>query len=306
MYRVAEGILVVGYAAPACGAEHISYVVPSIRSFDPGRRQSIEWESSSSMQRDLEDQVWIVTGGSRGIGRTIVSAAAERGARVAFCARSLDPSDRSGASIDDLGRVLGVRADISREDQVNALFDTALDRFGRLDVLVNNAGIKVDGMLVSFPIEAFDEIMATNLTGAFLATRRAVGTFLAQKTAGTIISIGSVAQSGLSGSAAYAISKGGLAGLTHSIADTYGEAGIKSYLIVAGYVETDMTGSFGEEIQRAMIDMCSQKRSASPKEVAEVALFLASNRGSLRNGSEIYASGGAVDSPPYISTARTT
>jgi len=249
----------------------------------------------------LEDKVVVVTGGSRGIGRAIVLGALERGARVAFCARS------AGADADWVkaeaerrhgpGRAIAVRADVSREADVEALFDATVEAFGRVDVAVNNAAVNRDDLLVHLTVESWDEVIATNLTGPFLVARRAIQEFLAQGEGGRIVSLGSLSQMGATSQASYAAGKGGLVGLTRTIAKEYGRRGIFANLVVAGYVETAITERMPEYVKRFLVDSCTLRRTARPEEIAAAVLFLASARASFVNGETIHASGGLVDVP---------
>lgn len=245
---------------------------------------------------ELAGKVVLITGGSRGIGRELVLEVAARGARVAFCARSLGPEAQ--AVREEAGRRIGVenvlalRADVSRESDVGALFEATLGAFGGVDVVVNNAGITRDFLLVSFPLEAWDEVIATNLTGAFLVSRRAIQAFLAQGRSGKIISIGSIQQNGAPSTACYAASKGGLIGLTRSIAWEHDRHGIRAYLVVVGAVETEMIRDIPEAMKQAVRQASPQKRAALTSEIASAVLFLASGRAGLANGAQIYVGGG--------------
>jgi len=225
-----------------------------------------------------------------------VRQAAARGAAVAFCARTLGPEAEAvreeAARTNPAARVAAVRADISREDDVQALFDAALRAFGRVDVVVNNAGISREALLVSLPAAAWDEVIAVNLTGAFLVSRQAIQEFLAQGAGGRIISIGSVMQEGAPSNASYAASKGGLIGLTQTIAQEYGNRGISAHLVVVGAVETELTRDVPEAMKRAIVEACPQKRQARASEVAATVLFLASPRAGLANGAAIRVAGG--------------
>ncbi len=255
----------------------------------------------------------LVTGGSRGIGRAIVLAAAAQGARVAFCARSI--GETALQVVEDAKRlsgsdnVIAVPADVSREQDVDAFFDRALDAFGKVDVVINNAGLYTadagvaagpGSLLIQVQASEWDAILSTNLTGAFLMARRAVRQFLLQGTPGSIISIGSVAQDGGTGLSSYAVSKGGLLGLTNSIAQDYGDKGIRAHVIVAGFLHTDLSKTHPEKYLQTLIDWGPQKRAGLVEEIASVALFLASSRSALLNGAPIFASGGGKDIPAYL------
>jgi 3-oxoacyl-[acyl-carrier protein] reductase len=264
---------------------------------------------------ELEDKVFVITGGSRGIGRAIALEAIKRGARVAFCARHLQPAAEAVLSearrIAGPDRAIAVAADVSEEKDVEALFDAAIRSFGRVDVAVNNAGIysaegglSVGSLILQVPTEDWDQVLGVNLTGAFLVSRRAVRQFLVQGTGGSIISVGSVSQDGGTGLVSYAVSKAGLLGLSNMIARQYGGMGIKAYTVVAGYLDTDMNKDAPEQFRRVLIDWSPHKRSGRVEEIASVVLFLASPRSALFNAASIYVTGGARDLPAYMIEAR--
>ena len=244
----------------------------------------------------LTDKVVVVTGGSRGIGRSIVLRAVAEGAKVVFCARTLgaDSEDvaRQAESIGGTGSAIATQADVSREADVEALFDLVIDRHDRVDVLVNNAGVNRDALLVHQSTEAFDEVIATNLTGAFLTSRRAVQEFLGQGEGGRIVAIGSVSAGGATSQSAYAASKGGLVGLTRTIAKEYGHKGIVANVVVAGFVETTLTAGVSDEGRRLLQESSALRRIGKAEEIAAVAVYLASSRASFINGEEVHASGG--------------
>ncbi len=248
---------------------------------------------------ELDGKVVLVTGGSRGIGRAIVLAAAAAGAKVAFCARSLTPATdqvvREAERYTGQGNTLAVAADVSRESDVEELFDTVTDRFGQVDVVVNNAGINRDALLVRTPTEDFDEVIATDLTGAFLMCRRAVQEFLTQDDGGRIVSIGSISQRGATSQAVYAAAKGGLVGLTRTIAKEYGHKGVVANLVTAGYIETDLTRDIDPLLIRGLTDASPLRRAGRPEEVADVVVFLASTRAGYLNGEAVSATGGLAE-----------
>ena len=251
---------------------------------------------------DLEGTTFVVTGGSRGIGREIVLGALERGAQVVFCAREPGPDVEAikahARSFESERRGLGVRADVSQERDVEDLFDTALSAFGSIDIVINNAGISRAQMLVWLETPSWNEVIATNLTGAFLVSRQAIRHFVAQGRGGKIISVGSVTQSGTESNASYAVSKGGLVGLTRAIAREYGPRGITANLVVAGYADGGLMQDVSAAFTRLVAEACPQKRLASAGEIASVILFLASSRGQpIRNGEAVFAAGGLIDPP---------
>jgi 3-oxoacyl-[acyl-carrier protein] reductase len=253
------------------------------------------------MSGELDGKVVVVTGGSRGIGRAIVLGALERGARVVFCCRALDAESavtlREGLDLAGAGKVLAVAADVSREDDVDALFTRTLDAFGQVDVAINNAAISRDDLLVRLTVEAWDEVIATNLTGPFLVSQRAIQEFLGQGEGGRIVSVGSLSQNGATSQSSYSASKGGLQGLTRTIAKEYGRRGIHANLVVGGYVETRMSDRMPEFAKNFLVNACPQRRLGLGSEVADAVLFLASDRASFINGESLHATGGLVDIP---------
>lgn len=250
---------------------------------------------------ELAGKIVVVTGGSRGIGRAIVLESVARGARVVFCARVLGPETddvvREAEAVGGPGAAFAVAADVSREADVEALFDATVARHDRVDVLVNNAGINRDDLLVRLSTEVFDEVIATNLTSAFLASRRAVQEFLAQGDGGRIVSISSLSQNGATSQSAYAASKGGLRGLTRTLAKEYGHKGIFANLVAVGYVETELSKRMPETIRRHLIETSPLRRCGLAEEIAQVVLYLASGRASYTNGDTVHASGGLWDVP---------
>ncbi len=250
---------------------------------------------------ELAEKVLLVTGGSRGIGRAIVLEAVGRGGRVAFCCREAGSEaalvQQEAKRIGGEGRVIAVSADVSKEAQVNTLFDSTLTAFGRIDIAINNAAINCDDLLVHLSPEEWDRVIATNLTGSFLIAKRAILEFLDQGDGGRIVSIGSLSQNGATSQASYAASKGGLYGLTRTIAKEYGRVGIYANLLLAGYVETEISSRMPDFAKRFLVDFCPQRRAATASEIAMAALFLASERASFINGETIHATGGLVDIP---------
>jgi len=245
------------------------------------------------MSGELDGKVVLVSGGTRGIGRAIALEAAARGAQVAVCARN--PGQHADGLIQR--NILVHAADVSKEADVEALFDVVTEKFGRVDVLVNNAGINRDALLPQTTLEGFREVMAVNLTGAFLMCRRALQEFLAQGEGGRIVSISSVSRNGAASQSAYAASKGGLEGLTRTIAKEYGHKSIHANMVVVGYVPTDLTAGIPEPLLKSVVENSPLRRAGTPEEIARVVLFLASQRASYVNGETVQATGGLVELP---------
>ena len=192
------------------------------------------------MSGELDGKVVLVTGGTRGIGRSIALLAITRGAKVAVCARNPGGASaslvREAEALGGPGCLFVKAADVSREAEVEALFDAVIERFETIDVVINNAGINRDALVPQTTLADLREVLAVNLTGPFLLCRRAIQEFLAQGAGGHIVSISSVSRNGAPSQAAYAASKGGLEGLTRTIAKEYGHKGIHANVVVVGPV----------------------------------------------------------------------
>ena len=243
---------------------------------------------------------FVVTGGTRGIGRTVVLAAAAEGAHVVFCGRA--GSAEAGAEVEVAARAAGgqawfVPADVAREDDVERLFDQAVDRLSSVDVLVNNAGVTHDALLVQTSLEDWNAVLATNLRGPFLTCRRAVDEMLAQGEGGRIVNVGSFTANGLAGAASYAASKSALLSLSRSIAKEYGRRRIACNTVVPGFVDTDMTNAYDPAARERIAKISPYGRFGRADEITETILFLASEDASFVTGDAVYVSGAVRDMP---------
>lgn len=251
---------------------------------------------------NLTGKVIVVTGGSRGIGRACVLHAVACGARVVFCSRQDGPDSReveaAAAAHGGDGAAFGIGADVADEDSVTRLFETALERCGGVHGVVNNAAVSHEQLLVSTRTEHWDAVIGANLTGCFLVARAAIRHFVEQGRGGRIVSIGTLSQFGVSGNASYAVSKGGVAGLTRRITRDYGHLGIVSTMVIPGYVETALSASMSAEDRRTLIDSCPLRRSGSPEEIASVVTFLLADTTVGLNGQTVCAAGGLREVPP--------
>jgi len=249
----------------------------------------------------LAGQVVVVTGGSRGIGRSCALLAATLGARVVFCARhdgaELRAVEDAAAARGVPGAVIGVPADVTSEDDVALLFATAQRAFGPVTAVVSNAASSRESLLATMDTAAWDEVMATNLTGTWLVVRQALRTFLERATGGRLVLMGTLSQHGVAGNGAYAASKGGALGLTRVIARDYGRRGVRANMVVPGYVETALSSTLSDRQRRRLVDGCPLHRPGSPDEIASVAMFLLSDRARGLNGRAVFASGGMLETP---------
>jgi 3-oxoacyl-[acyl-carrier protein] reductase len=232
----------------------------------------------------------LVTGASRGIGAASACELAAAGHRVVVNYRR----DRAGAEavvariIERGGTALGVQADVSRAADVEALFATAERELGRVLVLVNNAGMIADDLVVDTPDAAWDEIHATNLTGVFQTVRRAVPGMLRARH-GRIVNVSSVSGiRGNPGQAGYAATKAGVLGLTRAVAVEVGRRGITVNAVAPGLIDTAMSEHVGQE----MVAMVPARRTGTPAEVAAAICFLASPQASYVNGATLVVDGG--------------
>jgi 3-oxoacyl-[acyl-carrier protein] reductase len=241
----------------------------------------------------LRDRIAIVTGGSGGIGAAIAAVLAERGAAVVVSGRD---ADRLGATVKDLEALgapaLGVVADAARRDDAERLVETARERFGRIDVLVNNAGITRDGLLVRMKDEDWDRVMEVNLRGAFLMTRAVAKTMMRQRS-GRIVNITSTAGAmGNAGQANYSAAKAGLIGLTKAAARELAHWSILVNAVAPGLIDTDMATSIPAEARDALLAQVPLKRIGTAREVAEMVGFLAGDGAGYVTGQVFHVNGG--------------
>lgn len=244
----------------------------------------------------LNGKVAIITGATRGIGKGIAKRFAEEGANVAFTYVS------SGSAAEEVQKELEAYGIKAKGYQSNAgdlksteeLIDQVLADFGNIDIVVNNAGITKDGLLMRMTEENWDDVMNINLKSVFNMTKAVLRTFLKNKD-GVIINMSSVVGvQGNGGQSNYAASKAGIIGFTKSVAQELGSRNIRSNAIAPGFIATEMTEKLDEKVVAGWLEDIPLKRAGTPEDVANVALFLASDLGSYVNGQVISVCGGMM------------
>lgn len=243
---------------------------------------------------NLMNQTAVVTGGSRGIGRAICLELAQGGANVVLCyAGNADAAEETVSACQELGaKALAVRCDVADSAQVQMLMDTAVQTFGGVHILVNNAGITRDNLLLRMSEEDFDAVIDTNLKGTFLCMKAASRTMMRQHY-GRIVSISSVV--GLRGNAGqmnYAASKAGIIGLTKSMAKELASRGITANAVAPGFIDTDMTAVLTETTRNALLPTIPAGHLGTPEDVAKAVAFLASEDAAYITGQVLAVDGG--------------
>jgi 3-oxoacyl-[acyl-carrier protein] reductase len=246
------------------------------------------------MQIDLSNKVAIVTGASRGLGRAAALALGRNGARVVVNFRGQAEAAAEVVAMIETngGTALAVQADVAQAADVERLVKTTLDTYGRLDIVVNNAGITRDNLLLRMKDDEWDAVMSTNLRGVFLLTKAAMRPMMKAR-GGRIINITSVV--GLTGNAGqsnYAAAKAGLIGFTKSVAREMASRGITANAIAPGYIETDITSVLSDEIKTTVLNNIPLGRLGQPDDVASVVVFLASDAAAYITGQTLAVDGG--------------
>ena len=243
-----------------------------------------------------EKRTAIVTGGSRGIGKAIVLRLAKEGYNLVInYVNGKDGAEAVAKEAEEIGaKTLVVQADISKAIEVEKLFSETISEFGRLDVLVNNAGITKDNLLIRMSEKEFEDVLETNLKGAFLCTKAAAKPMMKQRV-GRIINITSVVGIvGNAGQSNYAAAKAGLIGFTKSIAKELAKRNITVNAIAPGFIETEMTAVIPEKVRDTLLTGIPAGRPGKPEDVANAVAFLASESSNYITGQVLNIDGGMV------------
>ena len=231
----------------------------------------------------------IVSGGSRGIGRAIVKALAREGAKVAF---TYVQNKAAADEVANNDTIFAFQADVTNFEESKALVKQIKEKFGRIDILVNNSGITRDKLIALMGERDWDDVLDTNLKGVFNLTKPVVGAMLRQRS-GTILNITSISGVvGMPGQVNYSASKAGMIGFTKALAKEIAKANVTVNALALGFVETDMTGVLNAEYRAKALEQVPLGRFAKPEEMAEVALFLVSDKAGYITGQVIQVDGG--------------
>src|SRR5271156_3487166 len=241
----------------------------------------------------LRDKVALLTGASQGIGRETALALAEAGAKVAAAARN---EEKLSTLVNEIvaagGEAIAIRMDVAEPEQIKAGFKQVLEKYGRLDILVNNAAITRDGLALRMKQDDWDAVIRTNLTGAHLCTQQALSTMMRAR-AGRIINIASVvAQMGNAGQSNYVAAKAGLIGLTKAIAMEIASRNVTVNAVAPGFIETPMTDVLAEKVKEELKTRIPLGRMGTPRDVAAAIVFLASDEAGYITGHVLDVNGG--------------
>ncbi len=243
-----------------------------------------------------ERKVAFITGGSRGIGKQVALKFAKNGYNIVinYVSDNTDIKELQEEFEKENVEILLVKADVTKKEEIQNLVKTAIEKFGHIDVLVNNAGITRDGLLMRMKEEDFDKVIEINLKGTFLVTKEVIP-YMMKKREGSIINISSVVGVvGNAGQSNYAASKAGIIGFTKSVAKELASRNIRANCVAPGFIKTDMTDVLSEEVKENIHNQIPLKRMGEPEEVANLVYFLGSEESKYITGQVVHVDGGMV------------
>ena len=243
---------------------------------------------------EFDGKIVLVTGGTRGIGRACAARFAAEGARVAICGRGEETTREAAKALaqETGGKVEGYQADIAVAAEVDAMIEAISDSLGPIAVLVNNAGITRDGLLMRMKDEAWNKVLDTNLNGTFYCCRAACRGMIRAR-AGRIVNISSiVGLRGQGGQTNYSAAKAGIIGFTKALAQELAPRNVTANVVAPGYIQTDMTADFNEQAREKLLAAIPAGRQGTPEEIAAVVAFLASDDASYITGHVLCVDGG--------------
>ncbi|QHN65138.1 3-oxoacyl-[acyl-carrier-protein] reductase [Bergeyella cardium] len=245
--------------------------------------------------KQLEGKVAIITGATRGIGRGIAEVFAKEGAKIAFTyAGSVDKAQSLEKELSALTKIKGYQSDASDFDAAQKLVDEVLTEFGQIDIVVNNAGITRDNLLLRMGKEDWDTIIKVNLDSVFNLTKAVIKPMMKAKSGAIINMTSVVGVKGNAGQANYAASKAGVIGFTKSVALELGSRNIRCNAIAPGFIETEMTAVLDEKVVQGWRDAIPLKRGGQPEDIANACVFLASDKSSYITGQVLNVDGGML------------
>ncbi len=242
---------------------------------------------------ELKGKVALVTGAAQGIGKAVTLLLVRHGADVIVADINMEKAEETAREVQSLGQqAMAVKLDVTRLQEVEATVEAALQRFGKIDILINNAGIARDKLILRMTEEDWDAVLAVNLKGTFNCTK-AVIKHMSKQRSGKIVNIASVVgEMGNPGQANYAASKAGVIGFTKTIAREFAQRGINVNAIAPGYIQTPMTDALPEKAKEELKRMIPMERLGQPEDVARAVLFLVSEASGYITGNVLKVNGG--------------
>lgn len=241
---------------------------------------------------EMKGKVVIVTGSGRGIGRGIAELFADQGCNIVVTDINEETTKQTAEEIATKGvETLPVVCDVSNREDVDAMFKAAVEKWGKVDIVVNNAGITMDGLFLRMKPDQWQKVMDINLTGVFNCSQAAANV-MRKARSGVIVNISSIAANGNPGQANYSASKAGVIGFSKTIAKELAGAGIRVNVVAPGFIKTPMTDKIPEKLRDMMIDNIPLKRPGEPEDIARAILFLASDLAGYITGHVLDVNGG--------------